>query len=299
LVAYRSLGATLLAYGEPAQALECLRKGIALYDIQKHRSLAYVYGQDIGVICRGWVTWSLLPLGYPEQAEAMAIETIHMARTLGHQFTLAYALFVGSLLYLLLQKTERARELAQENFKLSGEQGFVFFYTHSAMILGVLADADQIEESIMQTRAGMAGLEGAGAALLLPVYQTRLARIFASLGKIDDGLAEVTEGLALIERGEEHIWEADLHRMNGELLLLNGADESEAESCYYQALSIAKRQSAKTYELRAVMSLARLWQKQGKTEEARTLLYDVYCWFTEGFDTADSKEAKALLESLS
>jgi predicted ATPase len=299
LVAYRSLGSTLLAYGEPAQALECLRKGIALYDLQKHRSLAYVYGQDIGVVCRGWVAWSLLPLGYPEQAEAMALETIEMARELSHPLTLAYALAVGSFTYLLLQKSELARELAQENFNLSGEQGFIFFYTHSAMMLGVLADADQIEQGIMQTRGGMAGLEGAGAALLLPVYQTRLAKIFASLGKIEDGLAVVTEGLALIERGEEHIWEADLYRAKGDLLLMQSADESDVESCYHKALSIARQQSAKMYELRAAMSLSRLWQKQGKTEEARTMLSGIYNWFTEGFDTVDLKEAKVLLGSLS
>jgi predicted ATPase len=229
----------------------------------------------------------------------MALQTIQTARSLGHPLTLAYALAIGSFTYLLLQKTEQARELAQENFKFSGEQGFVYFYTHSAMILGVLADPDQLEQGIMQTRAGMAGLEAAGAALLLPIYQTRLARIYAGLGKTDDGLAVVAEALALIGRGEEHIWEADLHRMNGDLLLIKGVDESEAESCYDRALGIARQQSAKTYELRAAMSLARLWQKQGKTEEAHTLLYDVYCWFSEGFDTVDMKEAKALLESFS
>lgn len=299
LVAYRSLGASLFAYGEPAQALECLRQGIALYDVQKHRSLAYVYGQDIGVVCRGWVTWSLLPLGYPEQAEAMALEAIEMARELSHPLTLSYALAVGSFLYLFLQERERARELAQENFKLSGDQGFVYFYTHSAMILGVLADTDQIEQGIMQTRGGMAGLKAAGAALLLPVYQTRLAKILARLGKIEDGLAVVDEGLALIERGDEHIWEADLYRTKGDLLLVQGADESNVESCYQQALRIARQQNAKTYELRAVISLSRLWQKQGKTEEACTMLAEIYNWFTEGFDTVDLKEAKALLESLS
>jgi predicted ATPase len=229
----------------------------------------------------------------------MALETIEMARELSHPLTLAYALAVGSFTYLLLQKSERARELAQENFNLSGEQGFIFFYTHSAMILGVLADADQIEQGIMQTRGGMAGLEGAGAALLLPVYQTQLAKLFASLGKIEEGLALVKEGLDLIERGEEHIWEADLYRMKGDLLFMQGADESDVESCYQQALSIARQQNAKTYELRAVMSLSRLWQKQGNTAEARTLLAEINNWFTEGFDTVDLKKAKALLESLS
>jgi predicted ATPase len=299
LVAYRSLGASLLAYGEPAQALDCLRKGIALYDRNTHRSLAYVYGQDIGVVCRGWVAWSLLPLGYPEQAEAMALEAIEMARELSHPLTLSYALAVGSFIYLLLRKQEQTRVLAQENVKLSGDQGFVYFYTHSVMILGMLAETDRLEQGIMQTRGGMAGLEGAGAALLLPVYQTRLAEILARLGKIENGLATVDEGLALIERGDEHIWEADLYRTKGDLLLMQGINETDVEAYYQQALSIARQQNAKTYELRAAMSLSRLWQRQGKTEEACAILSEIYNWFTEGFDTADLKEAKALLESLS
>jgi class 3 adenylate cyclase/predicted ATPase len=299
MVAYRSLGASLLNYGQLVQALEYLRQGIALYDPQKHRSLAFIYGQDIDVVCRGWVSWLLLLLGYPDQAEEMKLETIRIARTLGHPFSLAYALAVGSLFCIHRQNTERARELAQENLKFSGDQGFVYFYVHSNIILGILADPGQIEEGIMQTRGGMAGLEAAGAALFLPIYQTRLAETYARLGKIEDGLTAVAEGLALIERGEEHIWEANLYRAKGDLLLMQGADESEVESCYHKALSIARQQSAKMYELRAAMSLSRLWQKQGKTEEARTMLSEVYHWFTEGFDTVDLKEAKNLLESLS
>ena len=299
MVAYRTLGATLVAYGEPAQALEVLRKGIALYEPQKHRSLAYEYGQDIGVVCRGWVAWALFPLGYLDQAESAALETIQMARELSHPFSLSYALAVGMFTYLLQRDLVRARELAAENFKLTGENGFIFFYTHSIMVLGVLADMDHIEEGIQQTRAGMAGLGGAGAELLLPAYQIWLAEIYGRLGKIEEGLAVVKDGLELVERGEEHNWEADLYRVKGDLLLLQDADESEAELCYQQAINIAQKQTTKLYELRATMGLSRLWQKQGKTEEACAMLTEIYNWFTEGFDTADLKEAKTLLESLS
>jgi class 3 adenylate cyclase/predicted ATPase len=299
MVAYRSLGASLFAYGEPVQALECLKQGIALYDPEKHRSLAFVYGQDIGVVCKGWTAMSLWLLGYPDQAEKMVLDAIQMARAISHPLTLSYALATGDFTYLFLRETERAKEIAQENLKLSGDQGFIFFYTHSIMKLGVLADEGQIDEGIMQTRGGMAGLEGAGAALLLPFYQTLLAETFVGLGKIEEGLAVVKEGMDIIERGEEHVWAADLYRVKGDLLAMNGADESEAESCFQQALRIARQQEAKSYELRAAMSLSRLWQKQGKITQARTLLSDIYGWFTEGFDTVDLKEAKALLEKLS
>jgi predicted ATPase len=145
----------------------------------------------------------------------------------------------------------------------------------------------------------MAGLEGAGAALLLPFYQTLLAETFVGLGRIEEGLAVVKEGMDIIERGEEHVWAADLYRVKGDLLAMNGADESEAESCFQQALRIARQQQAKSYELRAAMSLSRLWHKQGKIAEARTLLSESYGWFTEGFDTVDLKRAQALLETLS
>jgi predicted ATPase len=299
LVAYRSLGASRFVYGEPAQALKCLRQGIALYDADKHRSLAFVYGQDIGVVCRCWAAWSLFQLGCLDQAKGMELEALQMARASSHPHTLAYALSSGAMFYLLLRETELAVELAQETFKLAGDQGFIFWYTHSSMMLGLFADPVQIEDGIKQTRGGMAGLQAAGAALLLPMYLTWLAEIFARLGKIEDGLAVVAEGLALIERGDEHIWEADLYRAKGDLLLMQSADESDVESCYHKALSIARQQSAKMYELRAAMSLSRLWQKQGKTEEAFTMLSEIYNWFTEGFDTVDLKEAKALLETVS
>jgi predicted ATPase len=299
MVAYRSLGASLFVYGEPAQALECLRKGIALYDPQKHRSLAFVYGQDIGVVCKGWMAFSLLLLGYPDQSEEMGLEAIQMARALSHPLTLSYALATGDFNFLILRKPEQAKEIAQENIKLSGDQGFIFFYTHSIMKLGVLADQSQVEEGIGQTRAGMAGLDGAGAALLLPFYQVLVAERLIGLGKIEEGLAAVAEGLATVERGEEHIWEADLYRAKGDLLLIKGESETEAETCFQQALHIAKQQDAKWYQLRAAMSLSRLWHKQGKTEDACRMLSEVYDWFSEGFDTVDLKEAKALLESLS
>jgi predicted ATPase len=212
---------------------------------------------------------------------------------------LSYAMAVGMVVYLLQRDTERARELAQENLKLTGEYGFIYFYTHSMMILAILADADHIEEGIQQVSGAMAGLGAAGAELLLPMYQSWLAEIYAGLGKIEEGLASVAAGLSLVERGEEYIWEADLHRVKGDLLLLKSADESEVESCFQKAISIAKEQGTKLYELRAVMGLSRLWQKQGKTKEACALLSEVYNWFSEGFDTVDLREAKALLESLS
>jgi tetratricopeptide (TPR) repeat protein len=299
MVAYRSLGSTLFVYGDPNQALECLRKGIAIYEPKEHSSLAYMYGQDIGVVCQSWAAYSLQQLGYPDQAREMVLEMIQLSRELSHPLSLSYALAVGMFIYLLQRDIAQARELAQENLKLTREYGFIYFYTHSSMILAILADVDHIEEGIRQVSGAMAGLGAAGAELLFPMYQTWLAEIYVRLGRFEEGLAAVAAGLSLIERGEEHIWEADLYRVKGDLLSLLEGNESEAESSYQNAVEIARKQETKTSELRATMSLSRLWQKQGKTEEVCTMLSEIYNWFTEGFDTVDLKEAEALLESLS
>ena len=126
-----------------------------------------------------------------------------------------------------------------------------------------------------------------------------LAEAFGKAGHTEEALAILAEGLAAVDRTGEHWWEAELHRLKGELMLMQGADETETEVCFHQAIEVARRQQAKSLELRATMSLSRLWQKQDKVEEAQKMLREIYDWFTEGFDTEDLKEAKALLEEFS
>ena len=151
-----------------------------------------------------------------------------------------------------------------------------------------------------QMHQGLAALRATGAEMLRPYYLALLAEAYAQVGQPEAGLTVLAEALAVVDNTGERRWEAELYRLKGELLLARSAEQhAEAEACFHQALDIARRQQAKSLELRAAMSLSRLWQQQGKRAEARELLAPIYGWFTEGFDTADLREAKALLDALS
>jgi predicted ATPase len=183
---------------------------------------------------------------------------------------------------------------------LSTEQGFVFWGIQGMIRRGwALAMQGQGEEGIAQVRQGIAAWRASGAALLLPYFYTLLADVSAHLGYTEEGLQALAEVHTLMEQYEQRFYEAEGHRLQGVLLLQHaGTQQEEAEACFRHALTVARRQQAKSLELRAAMSLSRLWQQQGKRTEAYALLAPIYDWFTEGFDTADLQEAKALLEEL-
>ncbi|NNG06407.1 MAG: hypothetical protein HKM90_01630 [Desulfobacteraceae bacterium] len=154
-------------------------------------------------------------------------------------------------------------------------------------------------EGIAQVRQGVVAHQATGAELHVPYFLSLLAEAYGEVGQPEEGLTLLVEALDRVNKTEERNWEAELHRRKGELLLIQqGQKVREAEECFRKALDTARRQQAKSLELRAAMSLSRLWQQQGKQEEAHQLLAEIYGWFTEGFDTADLKEAKVLLEEL-
>ena len=183
---------------------------------------------------------------------------------------------------------------------LSPAQGFPFFVALGTIFRGwALAMQGQGEAGIAQIRQGIAAWRATGAAVFVPYFDTVLADVCAHLGCTDEGLQALAEAHTLIEQHEERYWEAEVSRLRGVLLLRQpGTPQAEAETCFQQALTVARRQEAKSLELRAAMSLVRLWQQQGKRAAAYDLLAPIYGWFTEGFDTADLQEAKALLEEL-
>ena len=177
------------------------------------------------------------------------------------------------------------------------EHGLGLFVAAGAIQRGwLLAEAGQAEEGLPRMQGGIAALREIGANFLVPTFLASMAEVYEKLGRTADGLAMVSEALAVAEPSGEHYWTAELHRLKGALTLR--LDEKEAEACFREALAIARRQGAKSFELRATTSLSRLWASQGKTREAHAVLSDVYAWFTEGFDTADLREAKSLLEEL-
>ena len=187
---------------------------------------------------------------------------------------------------------------AEASRALAGEQGFAFFLAFGTVLRGwALAEQGQSDVGMLQIRQGMAAYRATGAEVDRAYCLALLAEAYGQGKRYDEGLAVLEEALALTGQYASVIWEAEIHRLKGVLLLVCSAENQvEAEACFHQALAIARQQQAKSLELRAAMSLSCLWQRQGQTEQARQLLAEVYAWFTEGFDTADLQEAKALLE---
>ncbi len=183
---------------------------------------------------------------------------------------------------------------------LCTEQGFPFWLAMCTMLRGwALTEQGEMEEGMTQLRQGLAAWQATGTAILRPYWLALLAEAYGKVGQVEEGLSLLAEGLELVDKTEEHSHEAELYRLKGELLLARAAEHgTEAETCFRQALSIARHQQAKSWELRAAMSLARLWQSQDKRQDGYDLLALVYGWFTEGFDTADLQDAKALLNEL-
>jgi predicted ATPase/class 3 adenylate cyclase len=306
LEAHQALGASLFYLGELRQGRRHLEQGIALYDIQKHRSHAFHYGVDPGVYCLCFASWNLWCLGYPDQALKNTQDGLHLAHLLAHPHTLAFALNITATFHQFRHEETAVREQAEALLTLSTEHGFAYRAAVATIMQGwVLAAADQTEEGVVRMQEGLAAQRATGSESVAPYFLALQAEIYGKMGQPEEGLVALAEASALRQRTGEQWYEAELYRLKGELKLaqssvqgLGSSVQKEAEECFQRAIEIARRQQAKSLELRAVMSLSRLWQQQDKAEQARQMLAEIYGWFTEGFDTADLQEAKALLEEL-
>jgi predicted ATPase len=240
-------------------------------------------------------------LGYPDQALAHIHEALALAHVLSHPYSLALVRCFAAFVSQLRRDVPAVHEHAEAAVALSTAQEFPLWAAYGASVRGwALAMQGRGEEGLAQVRQGIAAWRATGAVLLVPYFCTVLADVAAHLGHTDEGLQALAEAHTLVEQQEERWWEAEVCRLRGVLLLRQtGAPQAEAETCLQRGLDVARRQQAKSLELRTAMSLARLWQQQGKRVEARELLAPIYGWFTEGFDTANLQDAKALLEELS
>jgi predicted ATPase len=309
LEAHYALGNSLNYLGEFAAAQAHFAQGIARYDPQRHRTHTFHYGQDPGVACRAYAAWTLWFLGYPDHAQQQSHEALTLARELAHPFSLGFALFFAAWLHQLRREGHLTYERAEAVIALGAEQGFAHWVAGGTMLRGwALAEGSSapgpgqthIEEGMAQMRQGLDAWRATGAQVARPYFLALLAEAYGKVAQVEEGLTLAAEGLGAAHDNEERRWDAELYRLKGELLRARAVEQdTEAETCFHQALAIARRQQAKSWELRAAMSLCRLWQQQGKRAEARALLAPIYGWFTEGFDTADLQEAKALLETLS
>jgi predicted ATPase len=239
-------------------------------------------------------------LGYPDQARQSIHEALALAKEFTHPFSLAFTLTMAAVVHQFRREAQVVEEQAEAIKTLSTEQGFPFWLTFGTILQGwALTAQGKGVEGIAQVRQGLVAYRATGSELHRPYFLSLLAEAYEKVGQPEEGLSLLVEALAIVENTGERNWEAELYRRKGELLMIQqGQKVGEAEECFQKALDTARRQQAKSLELRVAMSLSRLRQQQGKQEEAHQLLAEIYGWFTEGFDTADLQEAKALLTEL-
>ena len=300
MVGHRLMGMSLLETGDIAGGRAHLDRAIALYDAAEHRPLATRFGQDVGMAILSFRSRALWALGFPEAALADTSHALKHAREIGQAATLMYALTVTLLTLIQCGNYAAATTQFEELIALTDEKGILFWKALGMMIQGrALALTGKAADAIHMITSGVTALRSTGSAMWLPLCLSYLARAYADLGQFDDAWRCIGEAMTRTETTKERLWEAEVHRIAGEIALMSPQpDAAKAEAHFERALAVARAQQAKSWELRAAMSMARLLRDQAKRDEARELLAPVYGWFTEGFDTVDLKEAKALLDEL-
>ena len=299
-IAHRIMGTTLLCTGDIAQSRVHLDRAIALYDPAEHRQFATRVGQDIRVMILSYRSWALSFLGYPKAALADANQVLSDAREIGQVATLMYALFHVSMTQICCGDFVAVNAIIDELIALASEKAAPLWKALGTATQGYLfALSGKASNAIEILASAITAYKSTGATLFLPLYLSHLAKAHAELGQFDNAWRCMGEALTAMETTKERWHEAEINRIAGEIALLPPEpDAAKGEAYFERALAIAREQQAKSWELRAAMSMARLWRDQGKRNEARNLLTPVYNWFTEGFDTLDLKEAKALLGEL-
>ncbi|HXW84610.1 MAG TPA: hypothetical protein VEJ86_09420, partial [Candidatus Binataceae bacterium] len=306
LAAHEASGATLLWTGNFATAREHLEQGSSFYEPQKRRAKAFRYIQDPGVDCLAFTALALWHLGFPDQACRKIDEAVALAREIAHTYTLGYVFAHAAQVQIFCRREQAACESAETVIEICSKHGFAFFLGMAKIYRGwALAQLGRNEEGIAEILQGVDIYSTTGSGINWPKHLILLAETHALRGRIAEGLTAVEEALSAVEKTGERWDEAEVIRVKG-ILELRQKDsrsrieiESPAEQHFRKAIGVARKQGAKSWELRATMSLARLLCDTNRRDEARTMLSEIYNWFTEGFGTADLKDAKALLVELS
>jgi predicted ATPase len=301
MIGHRLMANSLLETGDTAEARAHYDRALALYDPGEHRVLATrFFGQDARVATLSYRSSALWLLGYPEGALADADQALSDAREIGQAATLMFALRHTSLTRIHCGKYATANAQLEELLALAEEKGAALWKAAGTIQQGfVLALTGKVAEAVRMIPSGIIAWRSTGATIYLPLYLSHLARAYAQLGQLDDAWRCIGEAMTAVETTKERWYEAEANRVAGEIAQLSPkSDAAKVEANFERALAVARQQQAKSWELRAAMGLTRLWRDQGKVQQARELLAPVYGWFTEGFDTRDLKEAKALLDEL-
>ena len=300
MIGHRLMGTSLLDTGNIAEGRVHFDRAIALYDPTEHRPLATRFGQDVGVVILSRRALALWLLGYPEAALADADKALKNAREIGQAATLMYAQVVTSLTLVHCGNYATANTQADEVVALADKMGTLFWKALGRISRACnLAQTGKASDAVQMFTSAITTYRSTGAAMVLPWYLSHLSGAYAELGQFDDAWRCIGEAMTAVDTTKERWCEAEVHRVAGEIALKSSEhDVAKAEAYFERALSIARQQQAKSWELRAAMSMARLWRDQGEVQQARELLAPIYGWFTEGFDTRDLKEAKVLLDEL-
>jgi tetratricopeptide (TPR) repeat protein len=296
LQAHHSSWATRVWLGEFTRCLEHSHQGLAIYDPEKHRHHALMYGgHDPGVCGASQIAMALWALGYPDQAMQRANESVALSQTLGHVPSALHAQWFTTTTHFMRRDAAAAAECGARLSTLAREHGMALYVAHGSTIHGwALTKLGGGDEALAQLRASFQ-LWSKTSWIMLDMSAAGLAEAELCAGNLDQAAAALAEA----ERVSHGWWRSEILRLRGDLVRAGSAQEGdEAEQLYREAIAVARNQEAKSFELRAATALARLWAEQGQRAEARELLAPVFGWFTEGFDTADLKDAKALLDDL-
>jgi predicted ATPase len=307
IFAHLVVGVSLLCTGELVEAHATLERERDLYDAQRHRALAVQYGVDPWVANRAYAAMALWLLGRVDQAVQTSDAATAHAHELGHPLSIAFSLNLAALLFIARREPQRAEARAGSLIALSSELGLQYWIDQSAAQQGwALIQQGRFEEGVARTRAVLDTWRAEGKGLLRPSYLGATAEAHGAMGQLEHGIDLVDEALAAVDRTGEHWWESELRRLKGELTLKQAVRSmsgpravADAEACFADALAVARRQGARSLELRAAVSLARLWQARDnkKKKEAHDLLKGTLDAFTEGYETADVQEAQAVLDA--
>jgi class 3 adenylate cyclase/predicted ATPase len=294
------MGNSSLFTGDLVEARAHYDGAVTLYTAREHRPLAMRFGQDVRVAVLSFRSWALWFLGYPDAALVDANQALRDAREIDHAATLMFALALTPQAHFLSADYATVSAANEKLLALASDKNARYWKAVGTVLKGNLfAVTGRTMDAIQEITSGLTAFRSTGATLYVPSWLSYLARAYADLGKIDDAWRCIGEAIAAIEMTKQRWCEAEVNRVAGEIRLISPEpDAAKAQEYFARALAIARQQQAKSWELRAAMSMARLWRDQGKRNEARDLLTPVYNWFTEGFDTCDLKEAKALLGAL-
>jgi predicted ATPase len=297
-LAHATLGETCTFRGEFEEAHAHLERALTAGDAEELHALTSLTGPGLDVMCLTWDAWALWALGYPEQGLASVNQGVTAARGIDHPFSLGFALALGGAsIHVLRREFEIAREWIEDLTHLRDRCEVPSMRAWFTILQGWKeAMEGQGGRGIARIREGLALWEDMGAVTGRAFQLLLLTEAYRREGQDDEALRVVDEGLALVDSIGERYFEVELHRLRGELLLAQGDNEGQAVACFRQAIQVARRQRARSWELRAAMSLSRVWLRRGRRDEARNLLADVYGWFSEGFDVPDLREARVMLE---